>query len=415
MKRTIGITHRVKRTVEGEARPTLVVIKEEDGEEKEYKLAEEQDELDFVLGRFPSKWRAVEEDEDFSGILPWHIKRDKKTKKPERVPAEYEGLKQGDIIVMCLGGSGDRLAFATYRHLKRINGKVLRITPYLLKESREDEKKDKDHSLLIKLFAEKPEIFQEMVDRDLDLIRVKEAFLARQDAMKARIACGNRLRQRFIGEIFISNEGGYSEGSLEDEYDGAEANDSVYQGLLKEEAGRDLEFKKFTRQLAVWQKVFEPINGVGETIAAGLIVAIGDIRRFQTDTKLKAFAGLHVLNEDFEKMPIGTKREDGDGLFVRRRHGTVCNWHPGLRQALYLLGDQFNRRPDSTWGKKLREYKTKFREKHPEPIKGENGKLKYTDAHIHKMAIWRTLTKFVEWLFKEWKRAEAEKENKKAA
>lgn len=401
MKRTIGITHRVKRTVDGEARPTLMAIKEEGGLKREYKLAEEQDELDFILGRFPSKWRAVKDGEDLSGFLSWHIKRDKKTKEPQQVPAEYDGLKQGDTVVICLGGSGDRLAFAAYRRLKNIGGKVTRITPFLLKESRGDEKKDKDHILLIKLFAENSEIFQEMVDRDLDLICVRESFFARQDAMKARIACGLRLRQRFIGQIFLTKEGGYPEGNLEDEYDKAEANDSVYQALFQENARRDMELKKAVRKLAIWQRIFESIEGVGEIIATGLIVAIGDIRRFQNDAKLKKFCGVHVLE---------------DGRFPRRRNNEIANWKPEARQALYLLGDQFNRRPDSIWGQKLREYKAKFRVKYPEPIKGENGKLKYTNAHIHKMAIWRTLTKFVEWLFKEWKRAEAEeKENKKAA
>ncbi|MBI4437562.1 hypothetical protein HY631_01285 [Candidatus Uhrbacteria bacterium] len=30
------------------------------------------------------------------------------------------------------------------------------------------------------------------------------------------------------------------------------------------------------------------------------------------------------------------------------------------------------------------------------------GKKRYTDGHIHKMALWRTVTKFVEWLADQW-------------
>jgi hypothetical protein len=128
-------------------------------------------------------------------------------------------------------------------------------------------------------------------------------------------------------------------------------------------------------------------------------VAIGDIRRFATDAKLKAFCSVHVL---------------GDGRFARKRSGEVANWHPEARQALYLLTDQFNRRPNSVWGQKLLEYKARLRAAHPDVLCQQCGgkwddcqhqkshKRKYSDGHIHQMALWRTATKFVEWLFREW-------------
>jgi hypothetical protein len=56
--RVIGIRHRVKKTAEGEARPTQVVILE-NGEPKTLELETETDELDFVLGRFPTSFRKV--------------------------------------------------------------------------------------------------------------------------------------------------------------------------------------------------------------------------------------------------------------------------------------------------------------------------------------------------------------------
>jgi hypothetical protein len=80
----------------------------------------------------------------------------------------------------------------------------------------------------------------------------------------------------------------------------------------------------------------------------------------------------------------------------------VANWSPNSRQALYLLGDQFNRRPDSEWGSKLLRYKRNLREKHPEVVVGENGAKKYTDGHILKMALWRARSRFAEWLWKKW-------------
>ena len=99
-------------------------------------------------------------------------------------------------------------------------------------------------------------------------------------------------------------------------------------------------------------------------------------------------------------------------------------------------------------GQKLRENKVLFREKHPYPllvvdsgehagsyelrpgtftrdaksgtytlkvttdgatttITGIRGTTKYSAVHIHKMATWRTLTQFVEHLWKEWWRLRA--------
>jgi hypothetical protein len=35
-------------------------------------------------------------------------------------------------------------------------------------------------------------------------------------------------------------------------------------------------------------------------------------------------------------------------------------------------------------------------------VENEEGKKRYTDGHIHKMALWRTATQFVRWLFRQW-------------
>lgn len=105
-------------------------------------------------------------------------------------------------------------------------------------------------------------------------------------------------------------------------------------------------------------------------------------------SRLKAYMGVHVLP---------------DGRFPRQRRGAVANWHGDARQALYLLGEQFNRRPDSEWGRRLRKNKELLRKKHPEVVEVD-GKKRYTDGHIHKMALWRTLSQFVEWLYREWSR-----------
>jgi len=56
-----------------------------------------------------------------------------------------------------------------------------------------------------------------------------------------------------------------------------------------------------------------------------MITAIGDIRRFRTAAKLKAFAGYHLFE---------------DGTRARRAKGRVSNWNMELKQAVYLLCEQ---------------------------------------------------------------------------
>lgn len=412
MERYIGIRHRVKRTAEGESRPTMVAIKS--GEVLvEHKLATETDELDFLLGRFPFEYRDIEPDEDLgkfrshqvewrklregedASAFPRTHTRQRRDKKYEvaRVPKEYDGLATGDTVAMVLGGSGDRFAYALSRRGQEIGATVMRIPPFVLKERRGDASSDQDHIMLVSLAEQEPSLFYAVGPRDRDLIRVQEVSRARRDAQKDRIACEQRLRSRLIGQIFLSEEGRYPEGSIEDEYDKMQANDVIYHNLSIEEKQREQELKRAVRALDIWRELFDPITGVGEVLAAGIIAPIGDIRRFASESKLKAFAGVHVLP---------------DGRIPRKRLGSAANWNAQLRQALYLLGDQFNYRPDSPWGQRLREYKRRFRETHPEPIVVK-GKKRYSDAHIHKMAIWRTLTKFVEWLHREWTRLEQEK------
>ena len=88
--------------------------------------------------------------------------------------------------------------------------------------------------------------------------------------------------------------------------------------------------------------------------------------------------------------------------------GEIANWHDDARKGLWLLAKQFNYRPDTEWGQKLRHAKELVKNEHPEPVKGENGVTKWTPVHIHRTATWRVLGWFVEHVHKEWwKLAEA--------
>jgi Transposase IS116/IS110/IS902 family len=420
--RVIGIRHRTKQTATHEARPTMVAM--HDGiKTVTYELSTEMDELDFLLDRFPTAFRDAQPDEDISEVLPWHCKCKPLKKDQEipdvhpshvresggmreivlKVPTLYTGLYANDTVVMTLGGSGDRFAAALSRRGEDIFAKVFRISPFVFKEHRGGDSKEEDHRLLVELYNRRPDLFHKMTAKDRELVRVREVLFKREEAQNARIACEQRLRQGLIGGIFLSEEGYYPEGTIENQFDRLKANSVIFDALSKEEAQWEGDLKKLIRRTEVWQEIFRSIEGCGEVTAAKLIAAIGgDVRRFKSAAQLKRFCGVHVMD---------------DGQFPRKRTGELAGWNPQARQALYLLADQFSMwRPQSTWGKVFLGYKAKLRVAHPNVECSTCGvpwddctqqklhKRRYTPAHIHKMAKWRTLTKFVEWLYREWSR-----------
>jgi len=412
-ERIIGIKHRVKANAENKLRPTIIYI-EDGGKTVLLEMADETSELDFVLGKFPIKWRSAKKNNDLTKIAPHHQvwKKVRKNSKPDEniitkevkdemlyleIPELYDGLKENDIVVAILGGSGDRFTFALSNRGEKIGAKVFRVPPSSIKNYREKigKEKDDDALTLVEYFKNSPNDFYEVTRKERQLILLIETWRDRSDTMKARLAAEQRLRAHLIGQIFCSEDGQYPEGNVEVWFEKNKLKNPDILALISEEKKKNKFLEKTLEEMSVYTDIFQPIEGVGPMIAARLIVAIGDIRRFPTDAKLKAFLGVHVMN--------GGKFGDRprEKHFVRRRHGEQANYHPEGRQALYLIADQFNRRPNSIWGKKLLEIKANMREKHPEPII-ENGKNFYSNGHIHKMALWRSATKFTEWLWKEW-------------
>ena len=216
MGRVIGIRHRRKKTREGEARPTMVAIEYGTGAIKCtvcHELEDDTAELDFLMGRFPVEWRPVNSDEDISGFQKHHCKWRRAAKDEDvsnvfqhlrtvldkkglpvvevmtKVPTKFDGLRKDDKVVMVLGGSGDRFAVALSRKGEDIGAKVFRLPPFSLSDNRNGEDKKDDHLTLIRIFEKELAVFYKVRQRDRDLVRVKEALIARQDAMKQRIAC----------------------------------------------------------------------------------------------------------------------------------------------------------------------------------------------------------------------------------
>lgn len=530
--RCIGIRHRVKKTSKGEARPTQVAISS-GRKVSAYNLEDETAELDFVLHRFPTEYREPAADEDLGKfarrhlrtrvikkgeatdelppnlLLPGEGKDKKKVFLVTGVPGAYEGLEPEDLVAMSLGGSGDYLAFGIARHGHDIGATIRRISPNLLKTERsgeDEDDKDKDAKLLAKLVQAKPELFRPVTPRERDHLQLRVAFRSWEEAMKARIATEQRLYQRLIGEIFCNEDGLYPEGSIEEAFLAAKANDKILVTQKSEETKREAEMLAALDKLDAFHKVLEPVEGIGTRIAARILVGAGDINRFvvkpdqaaierlrqeatemaavanidmgftrrpkearrefynrvrmakfaageaddaallseaiaQLDqirklkrkaadrsvSRFKHYCGVHVRNGGkYGEVPTGCQ-------FPKNESGEPSDWLGLSRQAFYLaVADQFNRRPESEWGKYLLKMKAGFRERHPEQVVvqavDKNGKPKlykkgkkkgepvmetlYTDGHIHKMGIWRTTTRFAEWLFRALRRLEWENERR---
>jgi hypothetical protein len=298
-----------------------------------------------------------------------------------------------------------------------------------------------DHYALEKLFAVSPSSFNRVASRERDLILLSEVVNRRQEAMDARMACAHRVRQRMKKAVYCV-QGAYPEGGVKLFIEHSVANDSMLNLYMKEEAQIGAELKKLLHSLPVW-KVFEPIYGVGEFTAAPLIAAIGNIQRFPSSSNLKAYLGVHTLKLDGTKFKKGERPEVGNSMFARRRKGQLSNWSDA-RQALYLIADQFMiYRKNSPWGMVATEAKRRFQARCPIPevwVKDDDGKViervqllegrceriqsgwkvtdehgvtrvikgvtKYNKSHINRMAAWRTLTKFIEWLYRAWKATE---------
>ena len=403
--RLIGIRHRSKKTKQGEARPTLIVIKEGD-KMREIKLKEDDDELDFANGCFPVKWRDVKKWEDISEYNPRHCKWRKFKDDEEapiffqegqiriisksqrevvtKVPTGFDGFKAGDTAVMILGGSGGLFQAKLSRQAQEIGAKVFSTPAVVLKEYRGD-KTDEDHIKIIELYEKSPESFYLMRPRDIAVIKVKEALKIREDAQDERIKCEQRLYQRAKIQAFI----GEQEGSMKDAYASLQANDVIYQNLLQEEKRCEKELKKAVHELPVWKEIFEGIKGCGEALTAKIVAPIGDIRRFPNASKFKKFCGVHVTD---------------DGKFPRNRSGACSGYGEYPRLAIWwLVKEQFPKNNNVYWKDMIDRYRVSFREKHPVE---NNGKIKYSDAHILKMANWRTANRFAVWLYEEWTKIE---------
>lgn len=478
-------------TTAGESRPTQVGIFEPGKKPVLIDLNTEQKELWFISCQLPEKYklaqseadvkpwcrdqmkyRSIADHEDISQFPEYLVKvYEGKKCLVTHVPSTLIGIEHGDTVLMLMGGCGDDMAYAITQRSdgENMNVRVRRAAPHALKSMRNDDK-DNDTTHLKTLFETRPDLFYQARSQDRNVIELRSVYKLFEEAMKARIACGQRIakaeQRRHYCSGMIS-----SKTEIELAIKNAQANSTVLQDLIAEELGYEKQLISLLKQIPVFTQVMKRHKGVGPRIAARIITAVVDIRRFRvmpdpdemtklhkrskeiedyffepikrelaitpgmklferldlaichyraegqdaacnnlrqakeyheqrsklrkkamtdTQSKFKAFVGAHLVKDD-----------EGNFVFPRRRRGVTCNWSTDTRLALYLLGDQFVKQPDSFWGKKLIANKAALRTRHPDVIT-ENGKKRYTNGHIHKMAIWRTISQFVSQLCEEW-------------
>lgn len=80
--------------------------------------------------------------------------------------------------------------------------------------------------------------------------------------------------------------------------------------------------------------------GIGPILAGGMLAYAGDISKFDTISKLWAYAGLHVV----------------EGHAPMRKQGSTINWNPKLRTIAWKIGESFVK-VKGVWHDKLTEYR----------------------------------------------------------
>lgn len=128
------------------------------------------------------------------------------------------------------------------------------------------------------------------------------------------------------------------------------------------------------------------IKGIGPHTAAKLIAYIDDPAMFATVSKLWRFAGYAVI----------------DGKREYREKGVTAHYSTRLKCEVWLAVEQFIRHQTPVYADAYYAHKAKLRELHPEPVK-ENGTSRYTDMHIHLMAMRKVAKMFLQHLWVTWR------------
>lgn len=172
----------------------------------------------------------------------------------------------------------------------------------------------------------------------------------------------------------------------------------------------------YLKEIPVYNEFLIKIKGCAVRMSACVVASVQDIKRFQTVSKLWAYAGMHVIN----------------GKAARRKKGEKANWNSFLKTKLHVLADCLIKLNFDDEKKPLRyrkfydDYKNRMEnrvschltkeehskvpvvEKDPNADKPTVTWLKNgcTKGHTHNMAMRYVQKMFLQDLFMEWYRVE---------
>lgn len=128
------------------------------------------------------------------------------------------------------------------------------------------------------------------------------------------------------------------------------------------------------------------------SIAAQLLALIDDIGKFDNISKLWRFAGQAVF----------------DGKAERLAKGDISHFNARLKKTCFLVCDQFIKQQTPLYADYYYEEKRRLRMLHPEPVEtGRNAWPKdWTDNHVHRCAMRKTIKLFLSHLWVTWRTIE---------
>jgi hypothetical protein len=198
----------------------------------------------------------------------------------------------------------------------------------------------------------------------LDRTELRVLVEAYYDVQQMRLECENRIRAAVERQGLDADKAK----ALQDWMD---------ERLARQEAELRSMVRQRIRGQPLWELWLKDVKGVGPCIAGGLFAWAGDLSRFDTVSKLWAYAGLHTV----------------DGLAPRRQRGQKANWNPRLRVLAWKAAESFVRCGDG-YRRLYLEEKERLRRLHPEPVPWDPPRLKrdgtpllrFSDGHVDAMA-----------------------------
>jgi hypothetical protein len=482
--RTIGVWHRHKQLertdkdtldsgdgidteVVGES-PTIITVREKDGTMRTFPCASVEEELNFLFGVLPTSYRPVTpldrpehfiaehiryevvKDDELWAQVPEHQRgvtsnEKKGTELRERmheVPAEYDGLVEGDTVLATMGGSGSTYVQALARRAREIGARVLHVSPIRVKyyrmakygdleltkdgevtlvgkvrslsrqlkklgegigeadvvnltamsdelkaiERAAEAKRESDAEHLIELYRARPDLFLPVMTFHAAFTYAGECFRVFIRAQEARKAEQLRLIAQAKAALYTHPEGIYPKGGITS-YTEAYLEGNVALTALRTAENEDkkrLEKALHDPRLARLMEMYkEEFGFFGPRLFGALCAKVGTFARFKNEWAWNKYVGTHV---------------NDDGTFVRRGRGLGDD---SIRQEIWLMVTNVIKKPDLPWRVKYDTHKANIRTKHPEKvIDPKTGKSRWSDIHVHKTAMWKIATDIALTLFK---------------